>query len=120
VAGKRLRGSVHNRHFYDILDELHASGAARAVRSQVREAALDHGLSIPAEQFEIASPADMLADWQVGDTVGFGAGAQHRHGLIKRINRKTCTVDGSGRWQGLRYRVPAQLLHRLPDGLAEQ
>jgi predicted SprT family Zn-dependent metalloprotease len=120
VAGKRLRGSVHNRHFYDILDELHASGAAQAVRSQVREAALDHGLCIPAEHFEIASPADMLADWRVGDAVGFGAGAQHRHGLIKRINRKTCTVDGSGRWQGLRYRVPAQLLHRLPDGLAEQ
>lgn len=119
VAGKRHRGSVHNRHFYEILDELHTSGAADAVRERLLEQANDQGVQLPVAAFEVASPRQLLSRWQVGEAVMFGSGARRTEGVIRRINRKTCTVDGSGRWQGLRYRVPPQLLHSLPQTLAE-
>ncbi|MEX0604371.1 MAG: hypothetical protein WD623_16645 [Marinobacter sp.] len=119
VAGKRHRGSVHNRHFYEILDELHVSGAAIAVRERLLADAADQGIELPDSAFEITSPREMLSTWQVGDTVMFGSGKRQTEGVIRRINRKTCTVDGTGRWQGLRYRVPPQLLRRLPQTLVE-
>ena len=119
VAGKRHRGSVHNRHFYKILDELHTSGAAEAVRARLLEQASNEGVKLPVAAFEVAPPGEMLSRWQVGEAVMFGSGARRTEGVIRSINRKTCTVDGSGRWQGLRYRVPPQLLHSLGEPVAE-
>nr|WP_166268851.1 hypothetical protein [Marinobacter caseinilyticus] len=113
VAGKRKRGSVHNRHFYEILDNLHASGAAQSVRTTMQHTAPDHGLSLPDQPFAIASSGELLAQWQVGDAVGFGSDAHWREGVVQRINRKTCTVAGTGASHGLRYRVPASMLRRL-------
>jgi hypothetical protein len=111
-AGERFRGSVHNRHFYRILDDLHASGQAEATRNALSELAAHHGLTLADEEFELPDPTRQRADWAVGDAVHFAAGAGEREGEILRVNRKTCTVRGTGRSRGVRYRVPMQLLYR--------
>lgn len=111
-AGQRRRGSVHNRPFYDILDRLHQRGEADVVRDELKRQAHCAGLSIPDTSFTMASPVDLLARWQIGDRVEFGARGTRRQGVIEQINRKTATVRATGQWQDMRYRVPASLLDR--------
>ena len=112
-AGQRYRGSVHNRHFYTILDELHENGAAQATRKALADEAREQGLALPDTPFEPVDTRQQMAHWQVGDTVRFGAGRRELHGQIIRVNRKTCTVDGIGHSKGVRYRVPVQMLSPL-------
>lgn len=113
IAGQRYRGSVHNRHFYDILDGLHGSGAANEVRRWLGEETARRGWSELATEFvPTPSPA---AQWQVGDRVNFGEGRRQRTGTIIRLNPRTCTVEGCGLWQRQRYRVPYALLSTADD-----
>ncbi|MFO7992531.1 MAG: hypothetical protein R6U69_00055 [Marinobacter sp.] len=113
VSGKRYRGSVHNRHFYLILDELHSSGGADAARRHLAEQAESAGMAIPDVPILAPDTRQLMAKWSVGDAVGFGAGKRQLEGRIVRVNRKTCTVEGTGPSRGLRYRVPVQLLNRV-------
>lgn len=115
VAGQRYRGSVHNGHFYRILDELHQSGGAQAAREYLASGAGRLGVELPDRPFNPVDASQLLANWQVGDTVRFGAGKRQHQGEIVRVNRKTCTVEGTGPSRGLRYRVPASLLRQLHD-----
>lgn len=111
-AGKRFRGSVHNPHFYRILDELHADGRAQATRAALRDLAAERALPLSEQRFELPDPDSERGNWSVGDTVAFAAGGGEKRGEILRVNRKTCTVRGTGVARGLRYRVPLQLLRK--------
>lgn len=112
-AGQRYPGSVHNRHFYTILDQLHESGGARAAREALAEGAAQSGIHLPEQAFELPDPGRRTADWNVGEAVSFSSGTRDFQGRILRVNRKTCTVDGTGKFRGTRYRVPIQMLNRL-------
>ncbi|RBW51962.1 hypothetical protein [Marinobacter sp. F3R11] len=111
-AGKRYRGSVHNRHFYNILDELHESGLAEATREALATRASEHQVPLSNAQFQLPDPALQPSPWQVDDPVMFVSGTQEFQGEIIRVNRKTCTVKGTGKFQGQRYRVPLSMLQR--------
>ncbi len=111
-AGKRFRGSVHNRHFYQSLDQLHANGSAEAVRTALLARAQDHDLALSTDPFDLASAQRSAPEWQVGEVVAFHAGKREVQGRIRRVNRKTCTVEGTGRAVGVRYRVPLPLLRK--------
>ena len=50
-------------------------------------------------------------DFAPGDTVVFQAGPRQHTGHILRVNRRTCTVKGTGHSRGLRFRVSPSLLH---------
>lgn len=115
VSGKRYHGSVHNQHFYRILDELHTSGGAEAARRHLATQAEKAGLTVPDEPIQAPDTRQLVENWAVGDVVGFGAGKRELEGRIIRVNRKTCTVEGIGRYRGLRYRVPLVLLRTLTD-----
>lgn len=113
VGGQRSPGSVHNRHFYTILDELHASGAAQGVLDYLTEHSERQGAHLPNTPFA-HTPSSLRRDhWQTGMKVAFGEGSQCRQGLVLRVNQKTCTVAGEGPWQRLRYRVPFSLLREV-------
>ncbi|MCK7548740.1 hypothetical protein ACFQGA_01430 [Marinobacter koreensis] len=111
-AGQRFRGSVHNRHFYAILDELHESGGADKTRRALAERSHDRGIPLSDAAFVLPDPGHQRGCWQVGEAVAFGKGPREVQGQIIRINRKTCTVDGTGRARGVRYRVPLQMLRK--------
>ncbi|WP_255199473.1 hypothetical protein [Marinobacter lutaoensis] len=107
-AGQRARGSVHNREFYTILDELHASGGAEATRRFLADEADRRGLPLSDRPFLLPEPRQLARQWRIGQAVTFGEG---RHqGRVVRINRKTCTVEGTGPSRGSRFRVPLSLL----------
>ena len=111
-AGQRHYGSVHNRHFYEALDDLHHSGAADATRRHLSGLASDCGIELASTPFEFPSPAAEYRRWQVGDSVVFGDGRREKRGQVVRVNRKTCTVTVSQHARILRYRVPLSLLRR--------
>ncbi|MFV8572133.1 hypothetical protein ACNQ6O_13085 [Marinobacter sp. SBS5] len=112
-AGQRHYGSVHNRHFYEVLDQLHASGAADATRHFLAEQAGESELELSSAPFEIQSPRLQSTQWQAGDQVCFGAGNKQKQGNVIRVNRKTCTVEVNQRPRKLLYRVPFSLLSPL-------
>lgn len=111
-AGQRFHGSVHNRHFYGLLDQLNHSGDAHDLRDHLVAQARERGVPLPdspmAEPVAVARPA-----WAPGDRVCFGEAARYREGVVRRVNRKTCTVDGTGPWAGTGYRVPFVLLRAV-------
>lgn len=111
-AGQRYRGSVHNRHFYNILDELHESGSAKTAREALANRASEYQVPLSSVPFQLPDPALQPSPWQVDDTVVFDSGTREFHGEIIRVNRKTCTVDGTGKFRGRRYRVPISMLRR--------
>jgi hypothetical protein len=111
-AGERFRGSVHNRHFYRILDDLHTSGIAESTREALSALAARQGVPLSRDKFHLPDIAAVRQRWAVGDFVSFTAGAGQIQGEILRVNRKTCTVRGTGLSRGLRYRVPMQLLRK--------
>lgn len=115
LAGQRYRGSVHNRHFYRLLDDLHLDGSAEQACDYLTDAAHYHGVRLPEEAFPKAAALMAASAWQVGDTVRFGAGRSGHQGVIEKVNRKTCTVLGTGPSRGLKYRVPFALLRRDLD-----
>lgn len=114
-AGQRYQGSVHNRHFYRILDELHADGRAGTAKEALRDLAAEQELPLSDQGFELPDPTSERSNWSVGDSVSFTAGVGERQGEVLRVNRKTCTVRGTGFSRGTRYRVPMQLLRRSPE-----
>jgi hypothetical protein len=103
---------VHNRHFYRILDDLHASGRAGEAREALSDLAARHELPLSPDGFALPDPTIDRANWVVGESVSFAAGRGEREGEILRVNRKTCTVRGTGLSRGVRYRVPMQLLRK--------
>jgi hypothetical protein len=111
-AGQRFRGSVHNRHFYRILDDLHTNGHAESARDALSGMAAQCGLPLSEDEFHLPDITTERGSWTVGDAVSFAAGAGQRQGEILRVNRKTCTVRGTGLSRGIRYRVPMQLLRK--------
>ncbi|WP_100638982.1 hypothetical protein [Marinobacter salexigens] len=111
-AGHRFPGSVHNRHFYNILDGLHENGEAGAVREVLAMRAEQQGIDLPQQSFDMPDTNKQKAAWKVGEAVAFNHGLQEFQGEITRVNRKTCTVDGTGKSRGVRYRVPMQMLRR--------
>jgi hypothetical protein len=113
VAGKRLRGSVHNPDFYRLLDELHADGTANEVRNQLVWRAERVGLHLPDEPLESAEPQLPRNIWRAGTEVSFASRGRAYTGVIERVNRKTCTVAGTGRSRHLNFRVPFALLSVL-------
>lgn len=112
-AGERRYRSVHNRAFYQHLDNLHASGAAEAVRHHLRAGAETAGVHLPDTEFDAPSPTALRARWSVGDPVVFGEGPRRHRGQVERVNRKTCTVRTTHPVPGVRYRVPMVLLRTL-------
>lgn len=105
-AGGRRKGEVHNAAFYQWLDRLHSAGAAHSLRARLAEQARAQGWVLSTDRVSVAAET-ALRDFSVGAQVRFGPGLQ---GRIRRVNRRTCTVDGTGPCRGRRYRVPPQMM----------
>lgn len=112
LAGDRQRGRVHTPFFYRLLDELHRSGQADTVKGFLRSHALQGDLPLDEAVHPLpAGPA--RSGFSPGDRVRFGHPPARKEGRVRRVNRKTCTVDGLGADRGRRYRVPPQLMQSL-------
>jgi hypothetical protein len=107
--GRRRRGSVHNQAFYRLLDELHGNGHADALKRSLHWYSESMEQSLATTAVDVAETTARTAGFERGDLVRFGQGLQ---GRVLRVNRKTCTIEGTGRCRGRWYRVSPQLLHR--------
>ncbi|TVP54736.1 MAG: hypothetical protein EA349_10715 [Halomonadaceae bacterium] len=117
LTGVRRRGQVHTPRFYQLLDDLHQCGAADTVRDTLFELARARQLPLSATPHTLpAEPRERLAAYAPGDAVLFGQAPDVRTGQVIRVNRKTCTVMGTGRHRGLRFRVPPGLLWHQEAG----
>ncbi|WP_097459791.1 hypothetical protein [Mangrovitalea sediminis] len=114
VQGERRRGAVHNPAFYRILDNLHADGVADAVLEYLTSAEEVLVAPLDATPVTVAMRSSTVG-FRRGDCVAFAYRQQTHTGRITRVNRRTCSVDGTGASRGLRFRVSPSLLERL-DG----
>lgn len=110
--GQRRRGSVHNQAFYRLLDELHEDGHAHALRSTLNQYSEAMAQPLATTGVEVAERTAHGSGFERGDSVRFGRGLQ---GRVLRVNRRTCTIEGTGHCRGRRYRVSPQLLQRTQD-----
>lgn len=106
-SGGRRYGQVHNAAFYHWLDRLHQSGSATSLRADLANAAAARSQPLATETVTLVESAGAPTRFSPGDRVRFGQGLQ---GRIRRVNRRTCTVDGTGSCYGRRYRVPLPML----------
>lgn len=112
-AGKRYHGSVHNQHFYQLLDQLNREGLAERSRDHLASLATRCGVFVDDRPMTMPTTNQQAGQWHKGDPVRFGEGRSAREGIILRVNRKTCTVEGRGASRGLRFRVPFVMLQPL-------
>lgn len=110
--GQRRRGSVHNRAFYRLLDELHVDGHADALRHSLNRYSEDMEQPLGTTAVDVTETSARNAGFERGDAVRFGRGLQ---GRVLRVNRKTCTIEGTGHCRGRWYRVSPQLLYCTQD-----
>ena len=106
-SGGRRYGEVHNAVFYQWLDRLHQSGSAASLRSDLADAAAERRLPLATASVTPDADTGALTRFAPGDRVRFGQGLE---GRIRRVNRRTCTVDGTGPCRGRRYRVPPPMM----------
>lgn len=111
-SGGRRYGEVHNAAFYQWLDRLHQSGSADALRSGLARRAAAEAVPLAASPVSPVADAAALERFRAGDRVRFGRGLQ---GRVRRVNRRTCTVDGTGPCRGRRYRVPPHMMTLIRD-----
>ena len=109
-AGKRYHGSVHNQHFYQLLDQLNREGLAHRSRDHLKRSAQRQGITLDDRPMTMPCQQQQAGQWHKGDAVIFGHGRAAREGRVVKVNRRTCTVEGTGASQGLRFRVPFALL----------
>lgn len=109
LAGARRRGSVHNAAFYRILNSLHDSGVADRFRQALIELARRRGLPLATVPVAMPDLQHSLEQFRPGDRVRFGRD-NALQGQVTAINRKTCSVQGTGACRGMRYRVSPQAL----------
>ena len=112
LEGQRHRGSVHNGAFYRLLDDLHANGHAEALRGALHQHAVSMAQPPATVAVAVKETTARASGFEHGDHVRFGRGLQ---GRVLRVNRKTCTVEGTGPCRGRRYRVSPQLLHLIQE-----
>lgn len=106
-AGGRRYGEVHNAAFYEWLNRLYESGSAGELRAGLAGAASARNVALSSTPVSPVAEAAALERFWPGDRVRFGPGLQ---GRIRRVNRRTCTVDGTGPCRGRRYRVPPGMM----------
>lgn len=112
IQGLVSRGSIHNRHFYRILDGLHAGGAAQSVLAFIEQIAAAQGLVLAFEPAgEPLSGEEAVAAVQRGSRVSFDFRGRRIFAEVIRINRRTVTVRSLQPGGAVEdYRVPPECL----------
>ena len=118
ARGERRYGSVHNRAFYDQLDQLYHRGHANKLRLWLIQEGQRHGWAVATHPVDLDTTPGPVAShhFSKGERVYFWYRDTRHTGRITRINRQTCSVIGIGVSQGLRFRVPPRLLHSFDRG----
>ena len=107
LRGQRLRGSVHNSAFYRYLDDLYNNGHADALRAALTDYSQSLISPVSTGAVTVKEQGAARHAFAPGDAVRFG---REMEGRVLRVNRKTCTVEGTGPCRGRRYRVSSGLL----------
>lgn len=108
INGWISRGSIHNGRFYQILDRMHASGAAVRVLNHIEQQAHRESWELDFFAAESPAPAPCL---QPGAKVSFDYRGRVIRGEVIRVNRRTVNVRPVAPRLATEYfRVSPQLL----------
>jgi hypothetical protein len=91
LNGWMARGSIHNSHFYRVLDSLYSAGAAHRVLAFIEQQAQARQLSLCFSKGHAESLPDARL-FQMGELVSFEYRGTAVLGEVIRINRKTVNV----------------------------
>lgn len=97
LRGHRYYGSVHNKHFYEVLDRIHANTDSERLREKLHSAALAQGMDLSAivattKTFKVAEDALCIRTVRAGDLVEFiDADSKAMLGNPYKVERKLKT-----------------------------
>lgn len=91
IPGARTRGSVHNRHFYSILDRMHREEAAQQVVDYLK-ANISFEWSAETDSEPTPPPSRSAPDIPLMGKCSFVYKGQTVHGVVTKKNRKTWQV----------------------------
>jgi hypothetical protein len=109
IAGHRDYGSVHNEHFYRILDKMHASGASQKVYDYLNQHQLFRELDFEQKDessSDIAIPVFSKSDFKIGYVFYFkDSSGNEIVEIVRKVNSK--------RLQGVHYSVPYPMITKV-------
>ena len=110
LNGWMSRGSVHNRQFYRILDEIYAADAAERVLGLIERDARQLGLPLEFADSEGHAPGEAKR-FRMGQRVRFDYRGAPVVGEVIRVNRKTVNVKPlAARYRNEYFRISPHYL----------
>lgn len=105
IQGLVFKGSIHNSHFYQILDQLHEAGLGEDVQQALDRQCKLHSINLTYNNREDDLLPVVTPVFQLYDKIQF----KHRNKLITariiKINPKTLTVESKGLFKTTLWRV---------------
>ena len=107
LQGKVFKGSIHNQHFYQILDQLHINGLAKEVKQALDNKCNHAGIDL---SYAYDTQSTTIADikFTLNDKVQFRHKKKLMSGKIIKINKRSLTIETKGLFSTTRWRVPKQ------------
>lgn len=110
LRGWHKRGSIHNKQYYQILDEMHSNKHADTIRDMVSDScdSLNISLDFDIHQHKETTRDEMFIS--VNDTVSFEHRTKTHTGTVVKVNRKTVIIRVKKLFKDSSWKVPKQLV----------
>jgi len=102
------KGSIHNAHFYSILDKIHTSDESVIIRQKLEHFFLKNAISPEYEDKSLST--NNVFDVQIGTTASFSHKKKVISGVVIKINKKTVQIKVKKFLTDTVWKVPKQCL----------
>lgn len=106
MHGKIYKGSVHNQHFYDLLDQLHIDGHADTVKQHISQYCQQASIDIRRDAQSLKHQADQPKLIKLDSQIQFTHKNKSYTGKVIKVNRKTVIVKVRGLIKHTVWKVP--------------
>ncbi|MDH5425540.1 MAG: hypothetical protein OEY29_11125 [Gammaproteobacteria bacterium] len=104
-----IKGSVHNKKFYHILNHLHQTGVAQNIKDQLLEQCDNLSVALEFETLKSEKPLVIEKQFSINDEICFSHKNKTYNGRVIKVNKKTLIVSVASFLRKTEWKVPKPL-----------